>query len=324
MTREECIEHLISKNGLFDHFIMIAATISSLPTNPLKSESLKSFANLVQSDSGRGFDSKYRSALPTVPKIYVSTDGPYPRESDLGFLEDGVIGGAVGEGGGYGEFGGGRVDDKLTSLVMTKITEIQAELAKKDSQIHTLQDKVAQLETTLSTKMSENEDRDFRLSLMENSNFDGSMVWKIPQFSQRTDDARTGKYTSIFSLPFYSSRYGYKMCLRLYILGDGIGKGTHMSLFFVVMKGEFDNILQWPFTHKVTFKLINQCGARDIMDIFQPDPLSSSFQKPKSDMNVASGCPRFVSMNELMQGGFIVDDTIFIKVKVDTATMRHP
>ena len=97
-----------------------------------------------------------------------------------------------------------------------------------------------------------------------------------------------------------------------------------MSLFFVVMKGEFDNILQWPFTHKVTFKLINQHDARDAVDVLQPDPLSSSFQKPKSDMNVASGCPRFVSMNELMQGGFIVDDTIFIKVKVDTATMCHP
>ena len=150
------------------------------------------------------------------------------------------------------------------------------------------------------------------------------MVWKIPQFSQRMEDARTGKYTSIFSLPFYSSHYGYKMCLRLYILGDGIGKGTHMSLFFVVMKGEFDNILQWPFTHKVTFKLINQCGGRDIIDIFQPDPLSSSFQKPKSDMNVASGSPRFVSLNELMQGGFIVEDTVFIKVKVDVTTMKHP
>ncbi|XP_003385751.1 PREDICTED: TNF receptor-associated factor 2-like [Amphimedon queenslandica] len=311
MTREECIEHLSSKNGFFDHLLMIAITISSLLTS-----------NLVQSD-GSGSDSKFRSTLPTIPKRCVCSDGPGPRGNDLGFLEDGVVAEAIVRGG-YGEIGGGRVDDKLMSLVMTKITGIQAELTKKDSQIHTLQDKVAQLETTLSAKMSENEDRDFRLSLMENSNFDGSMVWKIPQFSQRMDDARTGKYTSIFSLPFYSSRYGYKMCLRLYILGDGIGKGTHMSLFFVVMKGEFDNILQWPFTHKVTFKLINQCGARDIMDIFQPDPLSSSFQKPKSDMNVASGCPRFVSMNELMQGGFIVDDTIFIKVKVDTATMRHP
>ena len=313
MTREESIDHLSSKNGLFNHVLMIATALSSLSTNPLKSESLESSANLVQSDGG-GSESKYRSA-----KRYVSTDGPHPRGNDLGFFDDEAFGAA-----GWYEGGGGRADEKLMSLVMSKITGIQAELTKKDSQIHTLQDKVAQLETTLSTKMSENEDRDFRLSLMENSNFDGSMVWKIPQFSQRMDDARTGKYTSIFSLPFYSSRYGYKMCLRLYILGDGIGKGTHMSLFFVVMKGEFDNILQWPFTHKVTFKLINQCGARDIMDIFQPDPLISSFQRPESKMNAASGCPRFVSMNELMQGGFIVDDTIFIKVKVDTATMRHP
>ena len=197
-------------------------------------------------------------------------------------------------------------------------------ITDKDSKIQHLQDKLQRVESTVQAKSSENEDRDFRLSLMENSNFDGSMVWKIPQFSQRMEDARTGKYTSIFSLPFYSARYGYKMCLRLYILGDGIGKGSHMSLFFVLMKGEFDNILQWPFTHKVTFKLINQCGGRDIVDIFQPDPLSSSFQKPKTDMNVASGCPRFVSLNELMQGGFILDDTVYIKVKADTTTMRHP
>ena len=167
------------------------------------------------------------------------------------------------------------------------------------------------------------EEQDNILRSMERDGY-GTMVWKIPQFSQRMEDARNGKYTSIFSLPFYSGRYGYKMCLRLYILGDGIGKGTHMSLFFVVMKGEFDNILQWPFTHKVTFKLINQCGGRDIVDIFQPDPLSSSFQKPKSDMNVAFGCPRFVSLNELIQGGFIVEDTVFIKVKVDVTTMKHP
>ena len=73
-------------------------------------------------------------------------------------------------------------------------------------------------------------------------------------------------------------------------MGYGIGKGTHLSLFFVVMRGEFDNILQWPFTHKVTVKLINQAGGRDIVDTFQPDPMSSSFRKPKSDVNIASGC----------------------------------
>ena len=198
------------------------------------------------------------------------------------------------------------------------------ELKRRDDEIESLRTSLTKLERTLKAKNAEIEDRDFRLSLIENSNYDGTMVWKIPQFSQRMADAKNGKYTSIFSLPFYTGRYGYKMCLRLYILGDGIGKNNYMSLFFVIMRGEFDNILPWPFSHKVTFRLINQAGGRDVVDTFQPDPMSSSFRKPKSDMNIASGCPRFVSHQDLKNSGFVIDDTIFIKCVVDRSTVRHP
>jgi hypothetical protein len=201
---------------------------------------------------------------------------------------------------------------------------VTSEIRAKDEEIQTLKTTVNKLEKQIKSKNAELEDCDFRLSLIENSNYNGSMIWKIPHFSQRKANAENGKYTSIFSLPFYTGRYGYKMCLRLYIMGDGIGKGTHLSLFFVVMRGEFDNILQWPFTHKVTFKLINQAGGRDIVDTFQPDPMSSSFRKPKSDMNIASGCPRFVSHTGLERGGFVVDDTMFIKCTIDTSTIHHP
>ena len=186
-----------------------------------------------------------------------------------------------------------------TSFTMQQLGDAVASLisrlAKVEEKIH-----------LLNTKFKEH---DFRLSLIESSNHDGTMVWKIPQFSQRKADAENGKYTSLFSPPFYAGRYGYKMCLRLSIMGDGTGKGTHLSLFIVVMRGEFDNVLQWPFTHKVTFKLINQAGGRHIVNAFQPDPMSPSFKKPKSDMNVASGYPQFVSLVELERGGFVLDDT---------------
>ncbi len=217
----------------------------------------------------------------------------------------------------------GRVEDQefLNTTALAKVakeldTKLSTHFRRKDEEIATLTNTVVIMEKAMRSKHAEFEDRDFRLSLIENSNHDGTMIWKIPQFSQRMADAQSGKYTSIFSLPFFSGRYGYKMCLRLYILGDGIGKNTHMSLFFVIMKGEFDNILKWPFTSKVTFKLINQKGNRDIIDTFQPDPMSSSFQKPKSDMNIASGCPRFVSHTELKNQGFIVEDTVFIKCSI--------
>ena len=226
----------------------------------------------------------------------------------------------------------GILDRKMASVFMEEVakarsdlkTSVMKELKVKDEEISSLRGTITKLEKTVRSKTADFEDRDFRLSLIENSNYDGSMVWKIPQFSQRMSDAQSGKYTSIFSLPFYTGRYGYKMCLRLYILGDGIGKGGYMSLFFVLMKGEFDNILQWPFTHKVTFKLLNQAGGRDIVDTFQPDPMSTSFRKPRSDMNIASGCPRFVSHTDLKSGGYIVDDTVFIKCSIDTNTVKHP
>jgi hypothetical protein len=217
-----------------------------------------------------------------------------------------------------------KMESMMAEMKKELMRSFRSELRDREEEITGLKTQVCKLEKTLRSKTAELEDRDFRLSLIENSNHDGTMIWKIPQFSQRKADAENGKYTSIFSLPFYTGRYGYKMCLRLYIMGDGIGKGTHLSLFFVVMRGEFDNILQWPFTHKVTFKLINQAGGRDIVDTFQPDPMSSSFRKPKSDMNIASGCPRFVSHTELERGGFIVDDTIFVKCSIDTSTIHHP
>ena len=215
------------------------------------------------------------------------------------------------------------VDTSITELVFKEVSKLKTEFESmynaeaKDAETSRLKVQMSILEKKVQTKETESEDRGFRLSLLENVSYDGTMIWKIPQFAQRMADAQSGKYTSIFSLPFYTSRYGYKLCLRLYILGDGMGKGTHMSLFFVVMRGEFDNILQWPFTHKVTFRLLNQGSGQDVVDSFLPDPMSSSFKKPKTDMNVASGCPRFVSISDVKSGGFIADDTIFIKVKVE-------
>ena len=312
MTRGVRDKHLSTPGGIISHLLLIASFLSNLKYTP----HVKTDGNEVEKDGTGSLLSTLTTHDATAETNFrmIQSDGGYNADPNIQHI--------------LNEMASANVPglNKFTQSFATKyeVDQLRKRLSEKDSVIYALQDKVQNLESTFQTKSSENEDRDFRLSLMENSNHDGTMIWKIPQFSQRMEDARTGKYTSIFSLPFYSSRYGYKMCLRLYILGDGIGKGTHMSLFFVVMKGEFDNILQWPFTHKVTFKLINQCGGRDIIDIFQPDPLSSSFQKPKSDMNVASGCPRFVSLNELMQGGFIVEDTMFIKVKVDVTTIKYP
>ncbi|CAF3845966.1 unnamed protein product, partial [Rotaria sordida] len=132
--------------------------------------------------------------------------------------------------------------------------------------------------------------------------------------------AQLDRQTSIYSPPFYSSSTGYKMCLRLYLNGDGNARRTHMSLFFVLMRGEYDAILKFPFAYKVIFCLYDQSNQHNhIIDSFKPDIKSNSFQRPRSDMNIASGIPKFVPLTKLQndKNTYIRDNTMYIKVIID-------
>ncbi|CAF1254458.1 unnamed protein product [Rotaria magnacalcarata] len=109
-----------------------------------------------------------------------------------------------------------------------------------------------------------------------------------------TVDAQSERQTSIYSPPFYSSPNGYKMRARLYLNGDGNARRTHMSMFFVLMRSLNDQILKFPFNYKVTFCLYDRTPAqRHVIDSFRPDIKSSSFQRPRTDMNIANGIPKF-------------------------------
>jgi hypothetical protein len=172
--------------------------------------------------------------------------------------------------------------------------------------------------------------------------YDGTLTWKISNFAEKMGeifinkihshhkyfyflaDAQSERQTSIYSPIFYSSPTGYKMRSRLYLNGDGNARRTHMSLFFVLMRGEYDAILQFPFVYKVIFCLYDQTPAqRHIIDSFRPDIKSSSFQRPRSVMNIASGIPKFLPLSMIQQEGnpYVRNDKIIIKVIVDFGDM---
>ncbi|XP_069787319.1 TNF receptor-associated factor 5-like isoform X2 [Narcine bancroftii] len=165
-----------------------------------------------------------------------------------------------------------------------------------------------------------------RFQVLEAAGYNGKLIWKICNYRRRKQEAAEGTAVSLFSQPFYTSRCGYRLCARAYLNGDGAGKGTHLSLFFVVMKGEYDSLLMWPFKQKVTLILMDQSPKKHhIVELFKADASSTSFKRPVSEMNIASGCPRFVSHTALESGKtgiFIKDDTIFIKVIVDLTDLE--
>ncbi|XP_051942102.1 TNF receptor-associated factor 3 [Hippocampus zosterae] len=168
-------------------------------------------------------------------------------------------------------------------------------------------------------------DMDLRFQVLETASYNGTLIWKIRDYKRRKQEAVAAKTLSLYSQPFYTGYFGYKMCARVYLNGDGMGKGTHLSLFFVVMRGEYDALLPWPFKQKVTLMLMDQGPARKhLVDAFKPDPNSSSFRRPAAEMNIASGCPLFVSQSVLESASYTKDDTIFIKVTVDTSDLPDP
>ena len=214
---------------------------------------------------------------------------------------------------------------------------ISAKNAELEQQVATLKSGFAHIETEMTAKMQPLIDAVVRaertlqqlqegfgemalmVQTLQATSYSGTFIWKIPEVRRRKGEARSGRTVSLYSAPFYTSRHGYKMCLRLYLDGDGSGKGTHLSFFLTLMKGEYDALLPWPFRQTVTLMLLDQDKQKDIFQSFRPDPSSSSFQRPINEMNVASGCPKFAPLSILENPSYAKDDTMFMKCHVDVS-----
>ena len=200
--------------------------------------------------------------------------------------------------------------DKYTHSEATRLASMEKRYEDMERQVTMLKVHVSEMELQLQASLA--------------STYNGSFMWRIPDFAKRKRDAIDGRITSLYSPPFYTARNGYKMCIRVYLNGDGMGHKTHFSIFFVLMKGEFDAILKWPFDNKVSLILVDQNHRKHLVQTFKPTPESSSFQRPISDMNVASGCPQFSKLSFLDNDNYTKDDVLFIKCIVDTANIFHP
>ena len=190
--------------------------------------------------------------------------------------------------------------------------------------IRQVEEKTLEVERTLNILSMHHSELELQLQASLASTHNGAFLWRVPDMKRRVRDAKIGRITSIYSPPFYTGKNGYKMCIRAYLNGDGGGEGTHLSIFFVLMRGEYDPLLQWPFDHKVSLVLVDQEQKKHLVQTFKPNLQSSSFQRPKSDMNVASGCPEFAKLSVLDDPAYVKDDVMYIKAIVDTSKIIHP
>ena len=85
----------------------------------------------------------------------------------------------------------------------------------------------------------------------------GQFTWRIDDIREKVMLAQGGDQNAsvIYSPSFHSLEAGYKLSLCIYPAGDN--NQGFLSLYFVILKGQFDEILQWPFQKRVYLSLLN-------------------------------------------------------------------
>ena len=133
-----------------------------------------------------------------------------------------------------------------------------------------------------------------------------------------------GKAISVYSAPFFTSPFGYKLRLRLYLNGDGAGEGTHLSFFLNIMKGDNDAMLSWPFQQKVVLMLLDQDKEKNIAKGFRPHPSDLSFHRPKTKMNNGCGFIKFAPLSVLSNPKYVRNDSLYLKVIIVKTGLDQP
>ena len=117
---------------------------------------------------------------------------------------------------------------------------LEREMRDKMSIIDSLRSRMDQVDEFLAlntVKIADMESQRAPRAQQTIHSYNGTLLWKIDGYQGKRQDAINGVRTAIYSQPFYTSPSGYKMCAKIFLNGDSIGKGTHLSLFFVVLRG---------------------------------------------------------------------------------------
>ena len=101
-----------------------------------------------------------------------------------------------------------------------------------------------------------------------------------------------------------------------------------MSVFCGILRGDYDALLTWPFGHRVTFSLLDQCqdpaARKNITYTVKPNAIKENrafLGRPTTDRNASFGAQKFCELTMLEKLDYIRDDTMFIKVQVDMDEM---
>ena len=133
-----------------------------------------------------------------------------------------------------------------------------------------------------------------------------------------------------YSSSFYTHNRGYKFRLEVYPNGVGTGRGSHLSVYFQLMRGEYDNELEWPFEGDVRVELLNWREDKNhhSKTIECSDHDGVKFSRVTNQFEIATGLGKheFISHTDLMSTTnnteYLCDN--YIKLRISMAVYSTP
>lgn len=148
-------------------------------------------------------------------------------------------------------------------------------------------------------------------------------IWKIPDFQTVYDRAVTSEQKTILSEPFYLSKNGYKLRIKMMPNGGCANpdasktlEAKFLSVYVKVIPGEYDSVLPWPFTEKLRITLIDQniCQSERVNICKVIDFKVNEWPRPVEETELGLGFGDFVQQSVLQTRSYLKNNTIFIMV----------
>ena len=116
---------------------------------------------------------------------------------------------------------------------------------------------------------------------------------------------------------------------QVYPNGDGVGRGSHLSVYVQLMRGEYDNELEWPFEGDIRVELQNwkedKNHESDTIDLGTGTDLDVISRVTNQEIATGRGNPQFISHTDLVSTTnteYLCDD--YLKLRVSVAVYSTP
>ena len=164
------------------------------------------------------------------------------------------------------------------------------------------------------------------------------IIWKIPSVKFVFGSAKVARPSSdpliepatSFSSPIFRTHpHGYNFFIKLYPYGIGPATGKCALILFTLFSGDYDNLLQWPFSKTIHIGIRDQLDPMNTwMKTIRPDQ-DPAYKKPT--MSTKTGVAtilinNFIPHSKLFSEteGFLIDGASFIEIKFSDPPVLKP